>query len=203
MNVGTYKGKIVSDLIAEQKPQTMVELGGYCGYSAILFGDALRRAGGKQYLSLELNPEFAAVATMFLDLAGLRDVVKIVVGPCGESLRKLHRNGELRGIDLLFLDHWKPDYVTDLKICEELGLISPGGVLAADNVIDPGNPPYLEYVRSSVAEKKNSAENGSSSDSTGNPNLIYESRLIESMEPTGGLVRNRFLSFPISQYWPR
>lgn len=33
MNVGEYKGKIVSDLIREAKPKTMVELGGYVGYS--------------------------------------------------------------------------------------------------------------------------------------------------------------------------
>ena len=33
MNVGDDKGKIVADLIAEQKPEVMVELGGYVGYS--------------------------------------------------------------------------------------------------------------------------------------------------------------------------
>lgn len=31
MNVGDDKGKIVADLIAEHKPQVMVELGGYVG----------------------------------------------------------------------------------------------------------------------------------------------------------------------------
>ena len=33
MNVGDDKGRIVADLIAEQKPEAMVELGGYVGYS--------------------------------------------------------------------------------------------------------------------------------------------------------------------------
>ena len=33
MNVGNDKGKIVADLIAERRPQVMVELGGYIGYS--------------------------------------------------------------------------------------------------------------------------------------------------------------------------
>ena len=46
MNVGEDKGSIVTNLIAEVKPQVMVELGGYVGYSCILFGDAVRRAGG-------------------------------------------------------------------------------------------------------------------------------------------------------------
>lgn len=35
MNVGDDKGKIVANLIAEHKPQVMVELGGYIGYEPL------------------------------------------------------------------------------------------------------------------------------------------------------------------------
>ncbi|RDA82971.1 hypothetical protein CP532_4466 [Ophiocordyceps camponoti-leonardi (nom. inval.)] len=207
MNVGEHKGDIVRQLILETKPEVMVELGGYVGYSAILFGAALQQAGGRQFLSLERNPEFAAVASSLVDLAGLSSFVKIVVGPCQDSIRRLHSAGELRLIGMLFLDHWKPAYVPDLKLCEQLGLIQPGSVLAADNVIKPGNPPYLEYVRSSVEDKKKgfAAQTGTESfdkkwvemyekregvekvDMTaqGDPRLVYTSKLIESFEPTG------------------
>jgi catechol O-methyltransferase len=109
----------------------------------------------------------------------------------------------------MFLDHYKPAYTTDLKLCEELGLVIPGTVLAADNVIKPGNPPYLEYVRANVAQKRKKAEHGAKggsvkgfkegnikqyakrygaevfSQSAGNPNLVYHSKLIHSYEPTG------------------
>ena len=215
MNVGDDKGKIVSDLIAEVKPETMVELGGYVGYSAILFGDAVRRAGGKRYYSLERNPEFAAVIMCLVELAGLSDAVKVVVGPSDASIKRLHAGGTLKRIDLMFLDHYKPAYTTDLKLCEHLGLVGPGTVLAADNVIKPGNPPYLEYVRSSVKEKRQRFEKGDgngvedsgiadrwknqyrsregeeklSTEVKGNPNLRYESKLINSFEPTGVPVR--------------
>lgn len=207
MNVGYDKGKIVTDLIAKVKPQVMVELGGYVGYSALLFGDAVRKAGGKSYFSLEKNPEFAAIIMSFVDLAGLSDIVKVFVGPSGDSIRRLSENG-LKHIDLLFLDHWKPAYLFDLRLCEELRLIEPGSFLAADNVVDPGNPPYLEYVRSSVQQKRD-AQKGSDGDiekefpewavkqyakkdepdhinvGRGNPNLVYQSKLINSFEPTG------------------
>ena len=211
MNVGDDKGKIVSDLIADVKPETMVELGGYVGYSALLFGDAVRKASGKRYFSLERNPEFAAVIMSLVDLAGLSDVVKVVVGSSAESIKRLHQNGVLKHIDLMFLDHYKPAYTADLKLCEHLRLVSPGTVLAADNVIKPGNPPYLKYVRSTVAEKRELYEKGgnsegddtgfkehtknqyrnregeenSSTEIKGNPNLKYESKLINSFEPTG------------------
>ncbi|KAL8968745.1 MAG: hypothetical protein Q9183_002318 [Haloplaca sp. 2 TL-2023] len=211
MNVGDDKGKIVSDLIAEVKPQVMVELGGYVGYSALLFGDAVRKAGGKRYFSLERNPEFGAVIMSLVELAGLSDVVKVVIGSSADSIKRLHSQGSLQHIDLMFLDHYKPAYTTDLKLCEHLELIAPGTVMAADNVIKPGNPPYLEYVRSSVEEKRKAHESGQpngvdlragfgrnadqykkregeeklSTEIKGNPNLKYDSRLVNSFEPTG------------------
>ncbi|KAI9830744.1 MAG: hypothetical protein M1819_005408 [Sarea resinae] len=210
MNVGEYKGKIVTDLIAQVKPQTMVELGGYVGYSAVMFGAAVRKAGGKRYFSLERNPEFGAVVMSLISLAGLDDIVKVVIGPSADSISRLRAEGSLECIDLMFLDHYKPAYVTDLKLCERLHLIRPGSVMAADNVISPGNPPYLEYVRSSVERKKEQAQTGARNgvdsrfaervagqyrrregeedmkmEVQGNPNLIYESKLIESFEPTG------------------
>lgn len=222
MNVGEDKGRIVTELIASEKPETMVELGGYIGYSAILYAEAVKKAGGKRYYSLERNPEFAAVISSLVDLAGLGDIVKVVVGSSDASIKRLHKEG-LKKIDLMFLDHYKPAYTTDLKLCEELGLVGPGSVLAADNVITPGNPPYLEYVRASVSEKKKKAEakeNGATDGEwdermaassinqyarregkgkqdtsvVGRPGLVYESKLHKSYEPTGEDVSQHPLS---------
>lgn len=143
-----------------------------------------------------------------VDLAGLTDLVKVIVGSSDEGIARLAASGQLKQVDLMFLDHYKPAYTTDLKLCEELGLVKKGSVLAADNVIKPGNPPYLKYVRSSVEEKvKEAGEGGQTnlsgiaetnvkmyekrygkakfSESKGNPNLKYESKLVNSYEPTG------------------
>lgn len=170
----------------------------------------MRKAGGKRYYSLERNPEFGAVIKSLVDLAGLGDVVKVEIGSSDASIKRLHSAGMLHSIDMMFLDHYKPAYKSDLKLCEELRMVRPGSVLAADNVISPGNPPYLKYVRSSVDEKRKAVEqpNGDSEQgarmaeravkqyakrgesemlaaSTGNPNLVYESKLVESFEPNG------------------
>ena len=209
MNIGEDKAKILSQLIAEVKPQTMVELGGYIGYSTIVFADAVRKVGGKLFC-LERNPEFAAVILSLIDLAGLSETAKVVVGPSADSIKRLHGAGSLKSIDLMFLDHYKPAYTSDLKLCEHLQLVRPGSVLAADNVIYPGNPPYLEYVRSDVESKRKRYDKGESEDDRvkfedisrnqyqdregeeklstevkGDPNLVYESKLIHSFEPTG------------------
>lgn len=170
----------------------------------------MRKAGGKRYYSLERNPEFGAVIGSLVQLAGLSDIVKVEIGSSDASIKRLWDAGLLEHIDLMFLDHYKPAYKPDLKLCEELKLVTPGSVLAADNVITPGNPPYLEYVRSSVAEKRKAAQlpNGESApdsrmaarsvnqyakrgestslaNSAGNPNLVYDSKLVNSFEPTG------------------
>ncbi|KAI9369691.1 S-adenosyl-L-methionine-dependent methyltransferase [Aspergillus egyptiacus] len=202
MTVGREKGDIVLDLIAKRKPQIMLELGCYVGYSAILFGDAVRRAGGKRYYSLELNAEFAAIANKLVELAGLGDFVHILVGRSDVLLHQLYDSGAVEEIELLFIDHYKPAYTTDLKLCEQLGMIVPDvSVIAADNVIYPGNPPYLEYVRSPAQKKREEAAKGPAKSYTlegfpertvdaymgdenvprfeilGNPNLVYESVL--------------------------
>lgn len=132
MNIGKYKARTVIDLIRKEKPQTMVELGGYIGYSAVAFGAALKDSGGSRYYSLEKNPEFGAVIAMIVDLAGLSDIVKVIIGTSSNSLRRLSTK-ELKHIDLLFLDHYKPAYTPDLKLCEDLGIVAPGSVYAADN----------------------------------------------------------------------
>ncbi|KAB8074951.1 O-methyltransferase [Aspergillus leporis] len=75
MNVGEEKGKIITGIIFDQNLKSMLEIGGYIGYSAILFGSALRRAGGQEYISLEMNPKFAAIARTLVAFAGLNDVL--------------------------------------------------------------------------------------------------------------------------------
>lgn len=206
MNVGDDKGRIVSDLIADTRPSVMLELGGYCGYSTILFSAAQKKAGGGKYYSLERSPKFAKNIQALVEMAGLSDSVEVIVGPSDQGIKKLHESGKVSRIDMMFLDHYKPAYTTDLKLCESLGMIQKGTVLAADNVISPGNPPYLEYVRSSVKEKimklsqesKADTENFPgisatqygeveklSSDIKGNPRIVYETKLVNSFEPTG------------------
>ncbi|OOF99513.1 hypothetical protein ASPCADRAFT_393355 [Aspergillus carbonarius ITEM 5010] len=191
MNVGRSKGAIVVKMITDRKPRIMVELGGYIGYSAILFGNALKQAGGHKYISLELSPIFADISDTLIRLASLEDIVEIMVGPCRESLRALREIYPNLRLDMIFFDHRKVQYVNDLKLCEELKLVAPGTTVLADNVISPGNPAYLEYVRLSTKKKAEQARiQSSDSDqlgdySIGDPFLIYDTLTVRGLEVTG------------------
>ncbi|KAF3908886.1 hypothetical protein AA313_de0204338 [Arthrobotrys entomopaga] len=191
MNIGVEKGKIVRDVIAEQKPVTMVELGGYCGYSAIAFAAEMKKYSHEKkpcYYSLEKCEAFGRVIEAMVKLAGLDDIIKVIVGDSADSLRRLQTTFNVEKIDILFLDHHKPSYAPDLRLCESLRLVKPGSVIVADNIIYPGNPPYLEYVRSSCEEKRlqtKVSEAQIDERAYGRWDLVYESKLVESYEPTG------------------
>jgi len=189
MNVGREKGGVVTNIIAKEKPKTLLEIGGYVGFSAILFGNELRKVGGHKYLSLELNPTFASVARELIALAGLNEIVEIIEGPCRESLRKLQQQGA-GAFDVIFIDHAKVLYLDELKLCEELGFVKPGTTVMADDMVRQGNAKYSAYVRDPPALKKQRYERekanwGEEDASLGNPALIYETSMFHGLDPCG------------------
>ncbi|KAJ5155720.1 hypothetical protein N7492_008523 [Penicillium capsulatum] len=201
MNVGREKGAVVTDIIAKEKPKTLLEIGCYVGFSAILFGNEFRKAGGEKYRSLELNSTFAAVARELIALAGLDQTVEIIEGTCRESLRKLQRSG-VGAFDMIFIDHAKALYLNELKSCEQLGFVQPGTTVIADDMIRPGNAAYSAYVRDSPEVKKQQFEKfdtitRDSDVSLGNPALIYETSLIDGREPSGNDVSEQSVIFDL------
>eukprot|EP01055_Gregarina_sp_Pseudo9_P005350 Gregarina_sp_Pseudo_9__5349@NODE_638_length_2440_cov_27_670554_g602_i0_p3_GENE_NODE_638_length_2440_cov_27_670554_g602_i0NODE_638_length_2440_cov_27_670554_g602_i0_p3_ORF_typecomplete_len234_score36_44Methyltransf_3/PF01596_17/3_9e31Methyltransf_24/PF13578_6/3_8e03Methyltransf_24/PF13578_6/1_1e13Cons_hypoth95/PF03602_15/1_3e06Methyltransf_31/PF13847_6/0_0098PCMT/PF01135_19/0_043TRM/PF02005_16/0_23_NODE_638_length_2440_cov_27_670554_g602_i016462347 len=125
------------------RPIRMLELGAYVGWSAIKFAPLLPPKS--QYVSLEAEPLFAAISTKLVELAGLRDTVKILVGPADQTIQK--RLKDTPQFDIVFIDHYKEYYLRDLKLLEEVHLVGPGTLVIADNVVTPGAPEYLEHVR--------------------------------------------------------
>ncbi|XP_072455886.1 catechol O-methyltransferase isoform X2 [Notamacropus eugenii] len=145
MNVGDVKGLIMDKIIEETKPKILLELGTYCGYSAVRMARLLPPGG--HLFSIEFNESFAAIAQQVIQMAGLQDKVTILKGPSQEIIPQLKKKYEINTVDMVFLDHWKERYVPDTKLLEDSGVLRKGSVLLADNVICPGAPAFLEYVR--------------------------------------------------------
>lgn len=68
------KGLIVDTVVQEQRPSTLLELGAYCGYSAVRMARLLPPSA--RLLTIELNPDYAAITQQMLDFAGLQDRVR-------------------------------------------------------------------------------------------------------------------------------
>ncbi len=144
MSVGPEKEAVIREAAGRLPDNPRVlELGAYCGYSAILIADTL--GVGTRLTSLEIDPASVVAARANVGVAGLSDRVTIVEGSSSDTI------GTLEGpFDLIFLDHWKDLYLGDLKLMEERGLLQPGTVVVADNVGEIfGAQAYLEYVRNS------------------------------------------------------
>nr|7UD6_A Chain A, Tyrosine-protein kinase Fyn,Catechol O-methyltransferase [synthetic construct] len=147
MNVGDAKGQIMDAVIREYSPSLVLELGAYCGYSAVRMARLLQP--GARLLTMEINPDCAAITQQMLNFAGLQDKVTILNGASQDLIPQLKKKYDVDTLDMVFLDHWKDRYLPDTLLLEKCGLLRKGTVLLADNVIVPGTPDFLAYVRGS------------------------------------------------------
>lgn len=149
MNIGDEKGAILDSVVTEVNPMLALELGTYCGYSTVRIARLLPPGG--RLITLEFNPDYAAVARQVIEWAGMEETVQLVEGASGDWIPQLKEHFGVETFDFVFLDHWKESYLHDLHLLEECSLLHHGSVLLADNVLCPGAPDYLQYVRNSPA----------------------------------------------------
>lgn len=132
ISVQPLVARILSLLVAIQRPTRVLEIGALGGLSAIVMGRRLPASG--QIVSLELAAHHIAVARRHLAEAGLIDRVRHVEGPAVEQLPRLQSEG-LR-FDFFLIDADKANYPAYLEWC--ITLANPGAVIAADNTLFHG-----------------------------------------------------------------
>jgi catechol O-methyltransferase len=168
-------------------PKVLFELGTYVGNSAVAWGAMLKELnGGKtdgvKVYCMELDPDCAKIATDLVKLAGVDDVVEVVLGQSGDTIKKLKESGAVDKIDVLFLDHWEKFYLPDLQLCEDLGLFNVGSVVLADNTDMPGAPEYLKYVRAggrgTEGSVKFKTESLKTAEAPGRPNIVEATTVV-------------------------
>ena len=131
--VSPAQGKFLNLFTRILQARSILEVGTLGGYSTICFARALPADG--RLVTLELSPQFAAVAAANIARAGLSERVEVRVGPAADSLAQLveERAGPF---DLIFIDADKqstPEYFE-----RALELSRPGGVIIVDNVVRDG-----------------------------------------------------------------
>jgi catechol O-methyltransferase len=148
VNVGDEKGLLLESAVTRADPERILELGTYCGYSALLMA---RTAPDAHVFTVELSPDNAEVARRIWTHAGVADRITCVVGTIGDggaTLDRLAGHGFGPGnLDFVFIDHDKAAYLDDLKSIMARGWLRRGAVVVADNVKVPGAPAYRAYMR--------------------------------------------------------
>lgn len=149
VNIGDEKGLLLDAAVRRANPRLALELGTYCGYSALRIA---RAAAAARVVSVELSAANADVARRIWAHAGLGDRISCVVGTVGDGGHTLDALASDRGfgsgsVDFLFIDHDKNAYLPDLRAILDRGWLHPGSIAMADNVGFPGSPKYRSYMR--------------------------------------------------------
>ena len=143
MNVGDHKGEILDAEVRSKRPARALEIGAFCGYSAVRIARLLREWDGR-LVSLEASAVNARVSRAMVELAGLSDFVEFRHAKAEEAIPSLGAPFEL-----VFIDHWKDLYLPDLLRLEQHALLRPGSVVVADNVGLFDATEYFAHVRGS------------------------------------------------------
>jgi catechol O-methyltransferase len=131
------RGEAIDDAVKATKPQATLELGTYCGYSAIRIGRLL--PAGAQLVSVEIDPLYAAIATKVVEHAGLSDRVKIEIGSLSDRLEAIQSKHNLGALDTLLMDHGASEYLSDLRLLESKGMIKESTSVLCDWTLYPGS----------------------------------------------------------------
>jgi catechol O-methyltransferase len=153
MHVGDAKGKILDEAVqqafesipAEQQHRVCaIELGSYCGYSAVRIARLLPAA--VRLISVDTESRCRGWTERLLRAAALNDKVD-VHSSLSSAIEYIRSCGFI--VAFVFIDHAKEQYVPDLIILEQSGLFRrPGCVIVADNIYSFGITlqDYLDHV---------------------------------------------------------
>ena len=150
INVGDEKGEILDAAIRRIEPRRLLELGTYCGYSALRIARVMPE--GARLVSVEFNADNAAIARRIWEHAGIGEEVTVLVGTLddgGSTIAALEaEHGFVSGsLDFVFIDHDKSAYLADLRRILDRGWLHPGSVVVADNIRQPGVPDYRGFMQ--------------------------------------------------------
>jgi predicted O-methyltransferase YrrM len=140
--LGPHRASRLVELVRENRPHLMVEVGTAIGYSGLWIADTLRELGQGRLLTFELDLDRAAEAARNFQRAQVDHLITQYRGDARELLK------EVKGpIDLLFLDGGFINYYPCLLACR--GQLRDGALLVADNagIGAEEMADYLSFVR--------------------------------------------------------
>lgn len=126
---GHLQGRVLSAISHLLKPENVLEIGTYTGYSAICLAEGLA-ANGK-LITIDVNPEIETQAIHFFKEAGFENKIQLIIGDAYQVIRTLPKD-----FDLVFIDADKKSYDAYYELV--LTYLKPGGFILVDNVLWSG-----------------------------------------------------------------
>ncbi|MGB5555406.1 MAG: O-methyltransferase [Flavobacteriaceae bacterium] len=129
MLTGHFQGRVLSMFSKLVRPQRILEIGTYTGYSAICLAEGLAKDGNLH--TIDINPELENLQRRYFDKSGYGLQIHQHVGDALTIIPTL--SGPF---DLVFIDAEKTEYEYYLE--EVLKKTKPGSIILSDNVLWSG-----------------------------------------------------------------
>jgi predicted O-methyltransferase YrrM len=126
---GHLQGRALSMLSHMIRPQTILEIGTYTGYSALCLAEGLQPDG--KLHTIEINEELKEMASRYFEKAGKKSQI---VQHIGDAISIIPTITET--LDLVFIDADKTNYCNYFDAV--IDQLRPGGFIIADNVLWSG-----------------------------------------------------------------
>ncbi len=129
---GHLQGRFLSMISKMMKPDHILDIGTYTGYSALCLAEGLQRNG--KVHTLEANEEYAAVAQAHFNSSPFKREIVLHHGDAVKTIQEI--NFLVPSWDLVWIDAEKSEYETYYELC--INKVRKGGLLMADNVLWSG-----------------------------------------------------------------
>lgn len=126
---GHLQGRLLSMMSHMKKPQTILEIGTYTGYSAICLAEGL--AEGGQLITIDVNDELEDLVRTNIRLAGMEHCIELKIGDAADIVSTLPGP-----FDLVFIDADKENYSLYYDLI--FNRVPLQGIIIADNVLWSG-----------------------------------------------------------------
>ena len=130
MASGHLQGRLLKMLVQMIRPQRILEVGTFSGYSAICMAEGLEDGG--QVYTFEINDEQEDFTRPWIEGSAVADKITFIIGDAVTEAPKL-------GIvfDMAFIDGDKRTYLPTYEMA--LKVTRPGGFILADNTLWDGH----------------------------------------------------------------
>lgn len=126
---GHLQGRVLSMLSCMVKPENVLEIGTYTGYSALCLAEGIKD-GGKLY-TIDVNEELESMVRDYFDKSGFSNKIEYFLGNAMDIIPKLSVK-----FDLVFIDADKINYSNYFDLV--IDNLTTGGFIIADNVLWSG-----------------------------------------------------------------
>ena len=130
MASGHLQGRLLKMLVKMIRPQRILEVGTFSGYSALCMAEGLEK-GGKVY-TFEINDEQEDFTRPWIEKSPGADKIEFIIGDAISEAPKLGID-----FDMAFIDGDKRTYVETYEMV--LQILRPGGFILADNTLWDGH----------------------------------------------------------------